>query len=124
MLHKTRHWCIFAPTLAEIIESFIKTDSWVLCNGLKFEHEGREYLLLNDSTGEDSIQEYALCRIEETLTSHYLVTQLDSLTITWARRDGREALKELISKGTQYEDWKSSHLILTHDKGETCPLCA
>jgi hypothetical protein len=124
MMHKTRQWCIHSQTLDQLVESFIKTDSWVLCNGLKFEYNGREYLLLNDSTGEDSIQEYALCRIEEALTSHYLVTQLDSLTITWARRDGAEALKELITKGTQYEDWKSNHLVLTHDTGETCPLCA
>jgi hypothetical protein len=124
MLHKTRQWSIHPKTLDEIVESFIHSDSWVLCNGLKFELNGKEYLLLNDSTSEDAIQEYALCRIEEALTSHYLVTQLDSLTITWARRDGREALKELITKGTKYEDWKSNHLVLTHEQGDTCPLCA
>lgn len=81
MLHKSRVWRIQTCTTPEEIAGIIaRYDSMVLCTAFRVGN----ITLLNDSTSEDSLQEYALCIGD---------IQVDSITTSWCKP---ERLAEII----------------------------
>lgn len=96
MMHSRRRWGITKKTVEQIAQDLIKSDVWVLCNGYLFEHGGQQYVMLNDSTSENSVQEYAILLVERVEGNTYYGKQVESLTTTWARRKD-DASDELAS---------------------------
>jgi len=119
MLHKSRVWhiqeCASPEEIAGIITRF---DSMVLCTAFRV---GR-VTLLNDSTSEDSLQEYALCLDN---------IQVDSITTSWCKGD---RLAEIIRNAIdgRYEGSKTYGEVdfgpsAKHGEGDPdgmCHLCA
>lgn len=115
--HTNRHWQITdAPADARAFARKLAGSSWTLCTGFRF----GEYLLLNDATGEDGAQEFAVVH-EETLV------QVESLTVGWMNEarlfeflaDLKIGAVELVRMGTMRRD-----RIETPDEHGTCPHCA
>lgn len=77
MLHDDRQWQIneVQGSAADLWAELSRL-TWTTCTGFKF---GDTLLFLNDSTGPDGAQEYAVCEILEDGT----VRQVESYTISW-----------------------------------------
>jgi hypothetical protein len=75
MFHKDRVWCVTAVAGADdLVEKLLKT-TWTLCTGFRL----GKYLFLNDSTGEDRAQEFAV--VLDLGEGQY--RQLESWTVGW-----------------------------------------
>jgi len=72
MMHKTRFWQIVEVRDAMELAEKLTQYTWCGCNGFGL----GDYLLLNDSTGADGAQEYAILR-RDTLE------QVESVTFGW-----------------------------------------
>lgn len=72
MTMHTRRWQVTDVATAEDLASMLTGHDWTLCSG--FRHGG--YLWLNDATGPDGAQEYAVVREDD----H---TQVESITFGW-----------------------------------------
>lgn len=76
-MHKNRRWCVANVDSAEALADKLANYSWCCCCG--FELDG--FLWLNDATGADGAQEYAVCR-SPTLEDPYY-RQVESVTASW-----------------------------------------
>lgn len=86
---------------------------WCTCNGFSVGH----LLLLNDSTGPDGAQEYAVFDTRTRL-------QIESLTVSWMTRERLEAvIASLLVPGAGCRDMTSPIPSLEHPEG-VCHACA
>lgn len=69
-MHATRRWSLCRVATAEELAVKLTGSTWTLCTG--WEHAGLWYL--NDSTGEDGAQEYAVV---------YRGVQIETITFGW-----------------------------------------
>jgi len=76
MMHEDRRWCVKPAASAEELARMLTESTWCLCDG--FELEG--YWYLNDATGPDGAQEYAIVRIEGPRATPI---QVESITMSW-----------------------------------------
>jgi len=87
--------------------------TWTLCSGFKVAH----LLFLNDSTGEDGAQEYA---VFDTLTG----LQIESLTVGWMTGDELEkTILNLLKPDSGCRDMTSPVPSLAHPVGDFCHAC-
>ena len=77
MFHKKRVWCVARVDSAEELAEKLTQHSWTLCTGLQCE----EYLFLNDATGEDGAQQYAVVKCPANPGEPY--RQVESITMSW-----------------------------------------
>lgn len=75
MLHEARRWCVSPAVSAEDLATKLSESTWTLCTA--FEIGG--YLFVNDSTGPDGAQEYAVLKPHS--DGHWL--QIESITFSW-----------------------------------------
>jgi len=110
------------PSFAELGAFITKSPSWVLCQGFAVEVEpGTSWVLLNDSSTEDSIAEF--CVLLETGDA---ISQVESFTIGWMDAAGISADMQALEDQRQAGTLKAyRHTpIAWHDEQQTCELCA
>lgn len=85
MFHPDRRFNVVAEEDPEALAGKLTRQTWTGCTG--FEHAG--YLFLNDSTGPDAAQEFAVFRKERGPTGMFV--QIEGVTFSWM--DAAEALQ-------------------------------
>lgn len=87
MMHKNRRWTVAeVSTPRELAEKLADGRTWTACSGW-FVVGSPETLFLNDATGPDGAQEYAVVRRE--VDGRYF--QVESITMSWCTVDKAEA---------------------------------
>jgi hypothetical protein len=81
MMHAYRHWCVGTVDDPELLAEWLTQRSWTLCTGFAI----GGYLFLNDATGEDGAQEYAVVKKPVGPNEPYL--QVESITMSWCARE-------------------------------------
>lgn len=100
MLHQSRAWCVASRSDLGVLAYDLAERVWCCCNGFDL----GDYLLLNDATGPDGAQEYALVKKPAQPTSPY--RQLDSITFGWTTTTkARQLLTEILTGGFDDESW-------------------
>lgn len=80
MMHENRRWSVRQVDSIEELADLLLNHSWCLCQG--FELEGQ--LWLNDATGPDAAQEYAVVSTPRPGADYY--RQVESITVSWCNR--------------------------------------
>ena len=89
MFHDKRIWTVADIATPEMLAEKLADSTWCCCNGWRCQG----YLFLNDSTGADGAQEYAVVREADSM-------QVESLTVSWMKREEcLEAIKEIVASG-------------------------
>jgi len=87
MFHPNRRFTVTVEDDPEELARKLTRQTWTGCTG--FEHAG--YLFLNDSTGPDGAQEYAVFKKEPVAPGRYV--QIEGVTFGWM--DADEALRTI-----------------------------
>lgn len=118
MLHKRRTWCVSRIETAEDLAEKLAEHTWTACTA--FEHRG--YFFLNDSTGPDGAQEYAVLRTLDDGTW----LQIESITFSWC---SREKSLDYILRVVSGEFDQADYAVPVQPRLETpeehgrCPCC-
>src|SRR5262245_14566957 len=119
MLHRKRTWCVTSVEIADELAEKLIEYTWTSCTA--FEHRG--YLFLNDSTGPDGAQEYAILRKNDDGTW----LQIESITFSWCNSEkARDYIRRIVAGEFDLVDYAA----LVYPKLETpaqhrqCPNCA
>lgn len=110
MMHTNRSFSVTESTVENFIH-WVKTHTLTLCSGFQIEH----LVFLNDSSDENSLQEYAVIDSRSG-------KQIESITVSWIEAD---QLREMIqgyldgSKGCDLGMVK----FKVHPKGGDCRHC-
>jgi hypothetical protein len=122
MMHKTRQFSI-KPATPEEIAADMQRATWCLCNGYSVEHNGKTYLVLNDSTSEDSTAEYAVYHVLDTTPTGYLAEQQESLTFGWMEP---QELPAELRQAFEYREWLGAPREITAQpyREHRCYRCA
>lgn len=93
--------------------------SWTTCCGFRL----GDYLFLNDSTGADGAQEYAVAKLNEDGSA----TQIESITFGWCDAVKANGYVDRIERGDfdaySYATIRAQQ-IQTHEQHGTCGACA
>jgi len=119
MLHKRRIWCVTSVESSDELAEKLTEYTWTSCTG--FEHRG--YLFLNDSTGPDGAQEYAILRPSN--DASWL--QIESITFSWCNLDkAREYVSRIVAHEFDFAEYASSvqPSLETPAQHGRCPCCA
>ena len=127
MFHKNRAWSVVElDGIGEVCDKLIEHD-WTLCSGFWFPVVPRDtkgIVLLNDSTSEDALQEYAVCLASKGVD---LCTQIESYTVSWMSRESlSKSLLEILGRladGETLESYGTFHDVLEWEH-EPCRYCA
>lgn len=117
MTMHTRRWQVSEVAMAEELAGMLTGQDWTLCSG--FRHGG--HLWLNDATGPDGAQEYAVVREDD----H---AQVESITFGWldAAR-GLAIICEIVAgEGGDYSASYGSidpRMVDTPARHGRCPHC-
>lgn len=79
MMHSRRTFCVCPVETADELAEKLTAHTWTLCTAFRL----RDYLFLNDSTGEDGAQEYAVVHAP---TDRGPARQVESITFGWCDR--------------------------------------
>jgi len=79
MFHDTRHWCVSQVDSIDELVDKLGNYNWCCCSGFQLNN----VLWLNDATGEDGAQEYAVVRLPTEEDPHY--RQVESITVSWCK---------------------------------------
>ncbi len=120
MMHKSRVFQVAERVHGQLYSTpgelarLLTEHTWCSCNGFKLDH----LLFLNDSTGPDGAQEYAVFDTR-------IGKQVESLTVSWMTAEELELqyIRPILS-GTYggVEPWGALP-SLEHPKGEPCYAC-
>lgn len=88
--------------------------SWTLCTGFRFRAGDQVLHFLNDSTGEDSAQEYAVLAEDG--------RQLETITFGWCTPARAAELIRLVLAG-DVEPWGHFELHIDPNPHHVCHLC-
>lgn len=119
MLH-CRNWCLHIVDSVEELATKLTEQTWTLCTA--FAVNGFEqYVFVNDSTGEDNAQEYAVVLLAKDQT-----IQIESLTVSWSNETKvTQYIRHALSGAWDHNPW-ATPVTLTlqtpHEHGR-CPLC-
>ncbi len=94
MIHGTRRYNVVTGLTVGDIAHRLCASTMTLCTGFLYHHgDGRDYLILNDSFGEDGAQEYAIVCVRDGCgpSDPPMVEQIDSITVSWVRDEARLA---------------------------------
>ena len=119
MMHKRRTWCVGSTDTPEELARKLTESTWCLCNG--FEIQG--YLFLNDATGENGAQEYAVVK----RCADGTFKQVESITMSWCSFDKALGyIRKAIAGEMDGYDFVSEvrPKIDTPEEHGTCQLCA
>ncbi len=83
-MHERRRWTVAEVATVEELAAKLTEMTWCVCNGFTV-HGHAEVVFLNDATGGDGAQEYAVCRREG--QDWY---QIESITFSWCSRGEAE----------------------------------
>lgn len=135
MINKNRRFSINAVKLDELLAQLHEQPAWTLCSAWVVEHEGRQFVIANDSTY-DGGSEYAICRLRSQTDNTVTVQQIESLTVRWIVRNPLTDEREPIDKLRNYfllafatpEEGYSREITLRADReGQghrpRCPHC-
>jgi hypothetical protein len=99
MLHKNRRWTVASVGTAEELAEKVSQHTWCCCNG--FELNG--YWFLNDATGGDGAQEYAVVKV---LGPDGTPSQIESITFGWCTYDrALQYIQEVLRGDYDKADW-------------------
>ena len=109
MMHKGRSFSIQKLDSFEALAEQFQQDSFVLCCGFQVD----DFLFLNDSTGEDGAQEFAVIKDG---------VQIESLTVSWikSRADMLAILAELPG---DLVIWDAKNIKLDYNPNHSCQYC-
>ena len=79
MLHTRRRWSLSEVPDSRTLAKMLTKYTWTACSGFVVAGHS-EYLFLNDSTGSDRVQEYAVVSGGLGATHH---VQVESITFSW-----------------------------------------
>lgn len=108
MYPKRPHKVCEVADLATLVHK-LTNYTWTTCSAFSW----RSLTLLNDSTGPDGAQEYAVIRASE---------QIESITVSWMKPDELRELLEQYERGEGAAMHKAVTLV-EHPQGY-CPRCA
>jgi len=94
MIHGTRRYNVVTGLTVGDIAHRLRASTMTLCTGFLYHHgDGHDYLILNDSFGEDGAQEYAIVRVLDgrDAPDFTMVEQVDSITVSWGHGASRVA---------------------------------
>ena len=120
MFNPDRRFSIVSEEDPEELARKLTRQTWTSCTG--FEHAG--YLFLNDSTGPDGAQEYAIFKKEPDPSGKFL--QIEGVTFSWM--DAAEALQVIreIARGKYDNVMRIEHdlTLETPANHGQCRYCA
>jgi len=119
MLHRKRIWCVTSVGVADELAEKLTAFTWTSCTA--FEHRG--YLFLNDSTGPDGAQEYAILKRNDNGTW----LQIESITFSWCDIDkAREYVNRIVEGEFDLADYAMpvEPRLETPAQHGQCPCCA
>ena len=116
MLHGKRAHNI--KTYTDLVEmaTAMKRCTWTLCTGFRFGN----VLLLNDSTSEDALQEYAVALVEPDGSGQFV----ESYTISWMEIDRLVKLVRELNDAVGQVRPSTYGTYKPRDHQEECQLCA
>lgn len=105
MWHTGRHWQIREATLDEVIDDFRRSETWTLCTGWRVRHGADVLFILNDSTGPDGAQEYAVVALHSAglEPGRTDVRDIESLTVSWVLQDDLQPYRDQEAPADRYE---------------------
>lgn len=130
MMHHDRRFNVTGATIEQVAQS-LRARTYTLCTGFRLSMgaepsagDGHDYVILNDSFGEDGAQEYAVIRVLEHLGQDtYRGVMTDSLTVSWIGND--ERLAELLRRATAPgAPAYGAPFLLTMQRDAPYPHCA
>jgi hypothetical protein len=120
MLHRNRVWCVTPADSAESLASMLTETTWCSCAGFAL----GGYLFLNDSTGPDGAQEYAIVKRDG---GHGRPVQIESITFGWCTEaQALEHIRAIVAGRYDRSDF-SHEVALTIETPEQhgrCSHCA
>jgi hypothetical protein len=122
MLHPHRRFGVAPVETPEELAEKLTDHTWTCCTGF-YLISYPQYVFLNDSTCEDSVQEYAVIRLNREGTQ---IRQIESITFGWCSRKRAEAIIRDIIDG-KYDRTEYHHPVSAKTepaKGHRCGLCA
>lgn len=120
MFHKQRVWTVAAVESPEELAHKLTEHTWCCCNG--FELGG--YWFLNDATGGDGAQEYAVVK---KVGRDGRPWQIESVTFSWCEFDrALQIICEVLSGAYDDVDWAKPVIVhvQTPEEHGTCGHCA
>ncbi len=120
MMHENRQWCVKPVASPEELAGMLTESTWCLCDG--FELEG--YWFLNDATGADGAQEYAIVKIDG---PGEVPVQVESITMSWCtEQKALGHIRETIAG--EYDDHEFAAEVRPQidspEEHSTCRFCA
>lgn len=119
MMHEQRIWSVTTIESAEELARTLTESSWTLCTA--FEHRG--YLFLNDATGADGAQEFAV--VKRLGRGNFL--QVESITFGWCTFErALDHIRDVIAGRDDANDFATrvAPRLEPADRHGRCPLCA
>jgi len=127
MMHGTRRYNVATGLTVGDIAHKLCMSTMTLCTGFLYHHgDGRDYLILNDSFGEDGAQEYAVVRVVDGCgpSDVTMVEQIDSITVSWVRGASRLADMFCAAMIAAAETTAASTFPLCVERDAPYPHCA
>ena len=119
MLHNNRRWCVSPVATPEELAAKLAESTWTLRTG--FDLGG--YLFLNDSTGPDGAQEYAVLKLAATGQR----LQIESINFSWcSAAKSLELVRRILAGEYDEADYATTvepHLETPAQHGQ-CHSCA
>jgi len=114
MLYPSRVHVLRGVSDLDELAGLLTEHSWTLCTGFRYRAGDQVLLFLNDSTGEDSAQEYAVMAEDG--------RQLETITFGWCDRARAAELIRLVLAGDG-EPWGPYELLIDQNPHHACHLC-
>ena len=120
MMHETREYSVVAVATPEELAKKLTEYTWCGCNGFLLDWRGRTLLYLNDSTGPDGAQEYAVIQA----IGGGAFEQVESITFGWM--DEKEAISAIrdMHVGSLEKYGRVNVTVKTPEDHGRCRYCA
>ena len=119
MIHSKRRFLIGDIEHADELAGLLAKRTWTLCTGFRY----RGLLFLNDSISEDGASEWAIYDAARYAGMHFF-QQIETITFGWMEdAEAHLTILKLVS-GELYTKMGEPMRIRTHDRNESCQLCA
>ncbi len=116
MLHKKRIRNVKVIEDVRELAEDLTQETWVGCQGFKI----GDYYLLNDSTSEDSVQEYVVI-----WSAHGILFEIESVTFGWMNTEAAELfLKKMLDGAYNETIYRVCSKDIISKKNHKCALCA
>jgi len=118
MMHTRRTFCVFPVETADDLAEKLTAHTWTLCTAFRL----HDYLFLNDSTGEDGAQEYAVVKAA---ADDGPALQVESITFGWCdRAKALDYIRRTLAGEFDAAGRPLTPRLETPDQHERCGHCA